>query len=85
MYFRLTAIADRTGDTVEGLLTSFAILRSRVDGDPVVQLVGQGLTDREIARSLGLMNHVIAARRRRAGLPANRRPRGAEISWKVAS
>lgn len=82
VYWRLTGIADRDGITVAELLTRFAAMRARVDGDAVVQLVSIGLTDREIARNLGLPNNIVGDRRRRAGLPANRRPRGAELTWK---
>lgn len=82
-YWRLTSIAEREDITVPNLLTRFAIMRSRVDCDPVTQLVAIGLTDREIARDLGLQNNVVADRRRRAGLPANRRHRGDELTWRA--
>lgn len=43
------------------------------DQDPLVIAWRSGMTDAEIARQLGATNLSVATRRRRYGLPANRR------------
>lgn len=47
------------------------------DTDPLVALWRTGATDRQIAERFNLTNSTVANRRRKYGLPANRKPRGA--------
>jgi hypothetical protein len=50
--------------------------RSLPDTDPLVAMWRSGATDRQIAERFNLTNSAVATRRRRYGLPANRRARG---------
>lgn len=65
----------RVPDYLADLAMAAAVGKVPTDTDPVVVLVRQGLTDREIARELGWTNLAVATRRRQYGMPANRRGR----------
>ena len=76
--FRLVAAAERRGMTLpEFLLNSGrAVAGVGASGpDSIETLTRLGLTDRDIARRLGLTNATVATRRRRLGIPANHAPR----------
>jgi len=79
LFWKIAARAEtfnqRVPEYAADLLIATAHVRSPVDSDPVLRLWRGGLTDAEIARHLNLVNRAVADRRRRYGLPANRRRR----------
>ena len=80
-YQRLAEAAELRGhDTIGEWLLALALdLRSMPTGsfppEHLAHLVRAGLCDADIAAATGLSNNEIASRRRRLGLPANRRYR----------
>jgi len=77
LFWKIAARAEtfdqRVPEYAADLLIAAAHVRSPVDSDPVLRLWRGGLTDAQIARHLNLTNLAVSSRRRRFGLPANRR------------
>jgi len=75
-FWKLAAIAERYEMRVDEFMQELALSASnrRVDAevDPVAMRWRQGLSDKEIARELGMTNQAVSVRRRSHGLPANR-------------
>lgn len=77
LFWKLAGIAEQFDMRVDQYLSEVASVASRrkqpSDSDPVLMWWRQGLTDREICAELGLTRETVGDRRRRIGLPANRR------------
>jgi hypothetical protein len=77
VFWRVAARAElqdqKVPDFVVDLMISVAAAKSPVENDPLLRLWREGLTDSEIARELDVTNQRVSDRRRRFGLPANRR------------
>ena len=77
VFWKLAARAEEYDMKVPEYTAELALAASSAsipqDADPVVIAWRSGLTDAEIGRKLNLTNSSVASRRRRYGLPANRR------------
>lgn len=76
--FRLEDAAERRGMSLPDFLLASGRAVAGI-GEPgpdsIETLTRLGLTDRDIARRLGLTNSAVATRRRRLGISANHQPR----------
>lgn len=81
-FWKIAGIAEQFNMRVDQYLAEMASVASRRklpdDMDPILVRWRMGWSDREIAREFGLTNEAVAGRRRRAGLPANRKFRSEE-------
>ncbi len=67
----------KVSDYAAELVVAAASAHHLPDTDPLVAMWRSGATDRQIAARFNLTNSAVATRRRKYGLPANRKPRGA--------
>lgn len=78
-FWKLANHAEQYDMRVDEYLSELAFIASRQhrppEVDPVLSRVRRGLTDKAIARELGMTNHAVSSRRQRAGFPANKRKR----------
>lgn len=76
--FRLEDAAEQRGMTLPEFLLNAGRAVAGI-GEPgpdsIETLTRLGMTDRDIARRLGLTNAAVAGRRRRLGIPANHQTR----------
>ena len=81
-FWKVAAIAEQFEMRVDEYLAELAVVASRrklpPEMDPVIIRWRMGWSDREIARELAMTNEAVADRRRRYGLPANRKFRAEE-------
>jgi hypothetical protein len=75
----LAAVAHGRGETVVQMLAtlSYRLARTATAEHEILALHSVGMCDADIARTLGLTNHQVAARRQAASLPAHPRKRKA--------
>ena len=66
---------QRVDQWASDLVIAAACVSVPFEADPVQRLWRDGFTDGQIGRRLHMTNQAVGARRRRLGLPANRRPR----------
>lgn len=77
VFWRLAARAElfdqKVPDMTADLLIAAAVARVPSETDPVLRLWRAGFSDAQIAAYLNVTNVSVSSRRRRYGLPANRR------------
>ena len=82
LFWKLAALAEKFDMRVDQYMVELATVASRRTVpdviDPVIVRWRQGWSDRMIARELNLTNDAVGVRRRRFGVPANRKSRWAE-------
>lgn len=76
-FWELAALAERYDMRVDEYLAELAFIVASqgrpLELDQVASRVRRGMTDKEIARELGMTNAAVSSRRQRAGLAANKR------------
>lgn len=77
VFWKIAARAEhydqRVPDYTVDLLITAAAVDVPSETDPILRLWRGGFTDKQIAARLNLTNLTVAGRRRRFGLPANRK------------
>lgn len=70
-WWRIASVADLRGQKVDEMVAQIAL--GLAHPDPVRRLHAVGMTDAQIASETGLLLGTIAARRRKLGLPPNKK------------